>query len=52
MDLDGFVASQLPALPARLLEVGCGRGALTRAIAGWGDDGTFRAGMRRMGYLL
>jgi hypothetical protein len=38
MDLDGFVANQLPALPARVLDVGCGRGALTRAIAGWGYD--------------
>jgi 2-polyprenyl-3-methyl-5-hydroxy-6-metoxy-1,4-benzoquinol methylase len=38
MDLDAFVASQLPSLPARVLDVGCGQGTLTREIAGWGYD--------------
>ena len=33
MGLHGFVAEQLPSAPARVLEVGCGRGHLARAIA-------------------
>ena len=34
MGLYGFVTEQLPSAPARVLEVGCGRGDLARAIAG------------------
>ena len=33
MGLYGFVTEQLPPAPARVLEVGCGRGDLARAIA-------------------
>jgi SAM-dependent methyltransferase len=33
MGLHGFVTEQLPSAPARVLEVGCGRGDLARAIA-------------------
>jgi SAM-dependent methyltransferase len=33
MGLFGFVTEQLPSAPARVLEVGCGRGDLARAIA-------------------
>ena len=33
MGLYGFVTEQLPSAPARVLEVGCGRGDLARAIA-------------------
>jgi SAM-dependent methyltransferase len=36
MDLREFVVAHLPPAPARLLEVGCGRGDLARAIAGSG----------------
>jgi SAM-dependent methyltransferase len=31
-ELTGFVLSQLPAAPARVLEVGCGEGELARAL--------------------
>jgi SAM-dependent methyltransferase len=37
MDLRGFVEAHLPSAPARVLEVGCGRGELARAIAGRGN---------------
>jgi SAM-dependent methyltransferase len=33
MDVRAFVAAHLPPAPARVLEVGCGRGVLARAIA-------------------
>jgi SAM-dependent methyltransferase len=33
MDVAAFVESQLPAPPARVLEVGCGSGSLARALA-------------------
>lgn len=33
MNLEPFVAAHLPAAPARVLEVGCGRGALAYAMA-------------------
>ena len=33
MGLYGFVTEQLPSAPARVLEVGCGRGDLARAVA-------------------
>lgn len=33
MDLDAFVLAHLQAVPARVLEVGCGQGALARALA-------------------
>lgn len=36
MDLTTFVHAQLPAAPARVLEVGCGPGELARTIAGLG----------------
>ncbi|MGH2953795.1 MAG: class I SAM-dependent methyltransferase [Solirubrobacterales bacterium] len=35
-DLLGFLAAWLPAPPARLLEIGCGDGALTRELLGRG----------------
>jgi SAM-dependent methyltransferase len=38
MGLYAFVAEQLPAAPARVLEVGCGRGDLARAIAESGHE--------------
>ena len=34
MDVTGFVLSNLPPPPARVLEVGCGRGELARALDG------------------
>jgi SAM-dependent methyltransferase len=36
--LPDYVAAHLPAPPARVLEVGCGRGDLTRALAAGGWD--------------
>lgn len=36
MDLEAFVLAHLPPVPARVLEVGCGEGALARALAGAG----------------
>lgn len=38
MELTDWVRSQLPPAPARVLEVGCGDGALTRALHGAGWD--------------
>ena len=38
MDFTEFVLSHLPPPPARVLEVGCGRGDLTRALAAAGYD--------------
>lgn len=38
MDLEAFVGEHLPPAPARVLEVGCGGGELTRAMAGHGYD--------------
>lgn len=38
MSLRSFTEAHLPPTPARVLEVGCGRGALARAIAGCGYD--------------
>jgi SAM-dependent methyltransferase len=38
MNLEPFVAAHLPAAPARVLEVGCGRGALARSMARLGHD--------------
>jgi SAM-dependent methyltransferase len=38
MELIDFVLSQLPASPARPLEVGCGEGELARALAAAGYD--------------
>jgi SAM-dependent methyltransferase len=38
MDFTEFVLSHLPPAPARVLEVGCGAGNLTRAIAAAGYD--------------
>jgi len=38
MDFTAFVLSHLPPAPARVLEVGAGRGDLTRALAGAGHD--------------
>jgi SAM-dependent methyltransferase len=38
MSLQSFVEDHLPPGPARVLEVGCGRGDLARAIAGSGYD--------------
>jgi SAM-dependent methyltransferase len=37
-DLTQFVLSQLPPVPARVLEVGCGKGELARALAVEGYD--------------
>jgi SAM-dependent methyltransferase len=36
--LTEFVLSQLPSVPARVLEVGCGEGELARAVAAAGYD--------------
>jgi SAM-dependent methyltransferase len=36
VDLEAFVLAHLPPDPARVLEVGCGAGALARALAGAG----------------
>lgn len=38
MELTAWVRSQLPATPARVLEVGCGEGELARALAAAGYD--------------
>jgi 2-polyprenyl-3-methyl-5-hydroxy-6-metoxy-1,4-benzoquinol methylase len=38
MKLRSFVEAHLPPAPARVLEVGCGRGQLARAIARSGYD--------------
>jgi SAM-dependent methyltransferase len=38
MNLEPFVTAHLPAAPARVLEVGCGRGALAFAMARLGHD--------------
>ncbi len=38
MNLEPFVATHLPTPPARVLEVGCGHGALAFAMAGLGYD--------------
>ena len=38
MNLEPFVAAHLPAPPARVLEVGCGHGALATAMARLGHD--------------
>jgi SAM-dependent methyltransferase len=38
VELIQFVLSQLPPAPARVLEVGCGKGELARALAGDGYD--------------
>jgi len=38
MNLEPFAAAHLPAAPARVLEVGCGDGALASAIARLGHD--------------
>jgi SAM-dependent methyltransferase len=38
VDVTGFVLSQLPPVPARVLEVGCGSGNLTRALDAAGYD--------------
>lgn len=38
MGLYGFVSEHLPPTPARVLEVGCGRGDLARALAQAGHD--------------
>lgn len=38
MNLEPFVAARLPAAPARVLEVGCGHGALAYAMARLGHD--------------
>ena len=38
MGLYGFVTEQLPSAPARVVEVGCGRGDLARAIAEAGHE--------------
>lgn len=38
MDLEPFVAAHLPVAPARVLEIGCGSGALARAMARLGHD--------------
>ena len=40
MELTQFVVSQLPPPPARILEVGCGRGELARRLADAGHDVT------------
>jgi len=38
VNLEPFVAAHLPAPPARVLEVGCGQGALAHAMARLGHD--------------
>ena len=38
MDLRGYVLSQLPPAPARVLEIGCGEGALALALADAGYE--------------
>jgi 2-polyprenyl-3-methyl-5-hydroxy-6-metoxy-1,4-benzoquinol methylase len=38
MNVQDFVAAQLPKPPARVLEVGCGAGDLARSLAGLGYD--------------
>ena len=38
MDLHGLATRELPSPPARVLEVGCGRGELARALAADGYD--------------
>ena len=38
MNLEPFAAAHLPAPPARVLEVGCGHGALAYAMARLGHD--------------
>ena len=38
MNLEPFVAAHLPAAPARVLEIGCGSGALAHAMARLGHD--------------
>jgi SAM-dependent methyltransferase len=38
MDVAAFVSEQLPAAPARVLEIGCGDGRLARAVARLGYD--------------
>lgn len=38
MNLEPFVAAHLPPAPARVLEVGCGHGALAQAMARLGHD--------------
>jgi 2-polyprenyl-3-methyl-5-hydroxy-6-metoxy-1,4-benzoquinol methylase len=38
VELTKFVLLQLPSPPARVLEVGCGKGELARALAGEGYD--------------
>jgi SAM-dependent methyltransferase len=38
MNLEPFVAAHLPAAPARVLEVGCGHGALAHSMARLGHD--------------
>jgi SAM-dependent methyltransferase len=40
VDLDAFVLAHLPPVPARVLEVGCGEGALARALSAAGHDVT------------
>jgi SAM-dependent methyltransferase len=38
MNLESFLKAQIPPAPAHVLEVGCGRGDLARAIAGSGYE--------------
>jgi len=38
MNLEPFAAAHLPAAPARVLEIGCGNGALATAMAALGHD--------------
>lgn len=38
MELIDFVLSQLPTVPARVLEVGCGKGEMARALAAAGYE--------------